>query len=997
MFHPRTNALRVVFDCAVSLNDFIYEGPDLMNPLVNVLMRFRRYQYAVCSDIRKMYLNIRMLPSDRGAFRFLWWPNGDLSLEPVEYRAAVHIFGSKSSGFIANNCVRKLAATASGSVRDVLSNDLYVDDQASSFKCVNEAVSTVTGCRNVLDSANLHLTKFISNSSEILASVPVEDRAECDKVLMSDESSILGINWEIKTDMFTFTCKLPENDVLPTRRNMLSAVARIYDPLGIVSPALLSVRLVLQSKSHLEWDAYDDEMFSVWENFQESVKLINTVKLNRCYNSEFEPQRTELHGFGDASESGYAYVLYLRHVSIDGKISVSFVTGKSRVAPKFKGKISQATIPKLELNASAVLAVLSTKVIKWLDIKVDESYFWCDNESVLKCINATDKRFPVYWSNRLGKIYGNSTPEQWRYVPTDSNPADVGTRAIDSAEFSRKMQFWLNGPQFLLESEEYWPEQPRYSGTNDFTVLCTDVDVLMFISGAETECAAADNFQIRSSAVGAESDSVPACGVGESPHCLMIDNNNDDTLQRLINYYSSLPKLLRVVARVLRFMKNPTAVHRADITADDIESARLAVIRYDQKLKLNVKHIQSLNPVNDQKGVLRVKTRLAKSVNISYDTRFPVILSKGSHLTNVIIRHEHCVSGHASPHQTLCQLRKRYWVINGMNAVKRVSSKCRICIERNARPLEQKMSDLPDERTRPSGPFVYVGLDYFGPFYCVVGRRRFKRYGCVFVCLSTRAVHIEMVNALDTPSFLCSLSRFISRRGPTKEIFSDNATNFTGAQDEVKDVKLLYDADMVNDFCAQNGISWHFHPPLGSHHGGHYERQIRSIRRHLGGLTQEQELSEDNLCTVLCLCEKIINDRPLSSLSSDPNDLTPLTPSTILLLRGNSSSPMFDSDLSPRQFHKQAEYLADIFWARWQKEYVNTLSLRQKWHTQKPNVKVNDLLLMTGEGKKRGQWPLARVLEVFTEADGLVRKVKVKCKGGVRTRPITKLAMLEAA
>jgi hypothetical protein len=199
----------------------------------------------------------------------------------------------------------------------------------------------------------------------------------------------------------------------------------------------------------------------------------------------------------------------------------------------------------------------------------------------------------------------------------------------------------------------------------------------------------------------------------------------------------------------------------------------------------------------------------------------------------------------------------------------------------------------------------------------------------------------------------------------------------------------------MSKYSVKNGFEWYFHPPHGSHHAGHYERLIRSIRKGLRGLTNEQEMGEDVLVTFLCEAEKILNDRPLGPVSDDPNDFTPLSPNLILLLRHNPCKAIFDANNVPRQFHKQAQYLSNIFWKRWLKEYLPSLQARQKWCSQLRNLMVGDLVFMCDEGYPRGKWPLAKVVEVIYDLDKNVRRVIVKDKIGLKERPISKLALLE--
>jgi len=953
VFHPRKGSIRIVWDCALSLNDFLFEGPDLLNAIAEVLIRFRRFPYVVCSDIKKMYLSVKVPESDRGALRILWWKDGNVRSDPAEYRATVHMYGAKSSGFVANYCVRKLADEVTDeTVSQMIKDDFYVDDQVSSFKDEREAAQVVNRVKEVLIQGGFKLTKFVSNSRLVANSLPKDDLiASTEKMfdVPGFKHSVLGVEWEVMSDSLRFPVGVPE-ETSPSKRSFLSAAAKVFDPLGMMSPATLPLRATLQEKSHLSWSESDADLEQRWQQVCEVMQLLLSMKVPRCY----VPQRlsqvvdVSLHGFCDASNTGYAFVVYVRQVDVSGEVAVSFVIGKSKVVPKFKGHIPQATIPKLELNAAAKLVRLVRRVKDCIDVDASRCVYWCDSMAVLSSIDSTTQRFPVYWSNRLAVIHEFSNEDEWRFVPTKKNPADVGSRGVSAKKFTKDMEFWIYGPEFLKQDENQWPivEKPK-----------------------------------------PVPEIVLATAESHAKHSL---------LSKVIEYYSDLSKLVKVIARLIRFMRATKRQDRQPLSVEDLKQSLMSLIRYEQQ-SIVKSSIKRLRPISDCLGVLRVQSRLCQAKHLSDDVKFPIILPKNSHLTDLIIGKEHHVSAHAGPRHVLVQLRQKYWVIDGIKSVKRVVSQCRKCREENARSLQQQMSCLPDERITPSYPFQCVGLDYFGPFYCKVGRRRFKRYGCIFVCMASRAVHLECVNSLESSAFLCALMRFVSRRGMPSVIYSDNATNFRGSQDEIKEIRAKNEESLC-DFALNKGIEWKFHPPLGSHHGGHYERLIRSVRRTLRGVTSEQEMSDDNLSTVLCEVEKVLNDRPITALSNDPNDELPLTPNLVLLLRGNSCQSMFSENYNgPKLYHKQAQFMADVFWKRWLREYVPMLQTRQKWLDPKRSLKVGDLVLMTGEGYQRGQWPIAKVIEVCKEKDNLVRTVIVKCKSGTKERPVTKLALLEAA
>ncbi|XP_043199980.1 uncharacterized protein LOC122369359 [Amphibalanus amphitrite] len=308
------------------------------------------------------------------------------------------------------------------------------------------------------------------------------------------------------------------------------------------------------------------------------------------------------------------------------------------------------------------------------------------------------------------------------------------------------------------------------------------------------------------------------------------------------------------------------------------------------------------------------------------------------------------------------------------------------------------MSDLPPERVTPDEPpFTKVGCDYFGPFFVKSGRRQSKRYGVLFTCLATRGVHIEVANSLDTSSFINALRRFQARRGQVQYIRSDNGTNFVGAEHELREAVSNLNSEEVHNFLLQKGITWIFNAPGASSHGGVWERQVRTIRKVLEALLQEQTMDDEAVHTLMCEVENVINSRPLTPVSSDPADLEPITPNHLLLLRGGAVPPgiFVRSDSFSKRRWRQVQYLADIFWKRWVSEYLPLLQHRQKWMKTERNLSVGDLVLVVDLSLPRLQWPLGRVAEVFPDASGHVRTVIVKTARSVLKRPINKLVLVQ--
>ena len=251
---------------------------------------------------------------------------------------------------------------------------------------------------------------------------------------------------------------------------------------------------------------------------------------------------------------------------------------------------------------------------------------------------------------------------------------------------------------------------------------------------------------------------------------------------------------------------------------------------------------------------------------------------------------------------------------------------CFSCSKQNQLPMTQKMADLPNERVASQEPpFTYVGGDCFGPFH--VKRRRCleKRYGVLSTFLTIRAVHVEIAHSLDTCSFINALRRFIAIRGVPQEIRYDNGTNFTIADKELRQAIEKWNQEMIKEFLQQKEILWVFNPPTASHMGGVWERMIRSVRKIFNAILKEQNLIEESLVTLMCEVEAILNNRPLTKFSHDSNDLQALTPNHLLLLRTGPSFPpgMFSrEDQYSNKRWKQVQYLSDVFWKRWTREYL---------------------------------------------------------------------------
>jgi hypothetical protein len=347
----------------------------------------------------------------------------------------------------------------------------------------------------------------------------------------------------------------------------------------------------------------------------------------------------------------------------------------------------------------------------------------------------------------------------------------------------------------------------------------------------------------------------------------------------------------------------------------------------------------------------------------------------------------------------LATLWQKYWIPRAGSLIKAIVSKCVFCRKYHAQRGEQKMADLPKDRTVAGKPaFSHVGVDYFGPFEIKRGRTVHKRYGVIFTCFNTRAIHLEVAYSLDTDSCINSIRRFIARRGPIESIRSDNGTNLVGAQRELQEEIQRWNLSKIGKSLQQNGIKWDFNPPAGSHFGGVWERLIRSVRKILYALLQEHagRIDDEALQTLFCETEHILNNRPITSVSDDPNDLEALTPNHFLMLRSSDSPPpgLFTvEDNYVRRKWRQVQHLTNMFWKRWVKEYLPLLQKRQKWLKPQRNICIDDVVLVV-DNAPRNSWSMGRILSVHKDKKGFVRTATVRTRSTTLQRPIDKLCLI---
>ena len=985
-----TTKVRIVFDASasyngVSLNDVVHQGPKLQRNLQNVLMRFRKHSVALVGDVAEMYLRVGLTELDQPYLRFLWRESPERPVETYQFTRLV--FGVNASPFLAqfvsqHNAVRfaKIYPLASETVL----KSTYMDDNMDSMPNTDKCIALYSQLNQLWEKAGMHVRKWLSNKTEVLEKIPPKDRAS--QVNLSESElpvmKTLGVLWVAKDDQFSFHCNTPKSDMKITKRNFLKTIASVFDPLGFIAPYIVTAKVLMQNiwVVGVDWDEeLNNEIKAQILQWFHDLKHLDTIHLPRCIQEEdreHELKEMSIHTFVDASNVAYGAVLYLRSEYEDGSVSVRFVAAKGKVAP-----LEATSTPRLELLGAVIGLKLTESIAKSLELEMNCVTFWSDSLNVLFWVRNQSRQLKTFVANRVSQIHQSSSPHQWRYVDTRSNPADLVSRGA-SVTMLAKSELWWNGPTFLKDEPIQWPENKVET-----------------VASAKAE--------------------VKKCKQ-QTFHVTHTQTNEPEWRLRP-ERFSQWFRLIRVSAWVMRFIENckvkKESRMQGPLTVDEIGDRVKDIIRETQKDCFRNEYeclrkgkeipasskLLKLNPKIDSEGMIRSDGRLAFAEFLSYDTKYPIILPRKNPVTQLIVRHYHESTNHGGTNQTLSALSSKYWIIAAREEIRDVENSCMMCKRRKAKTAQQIMAPLPKIRLSvPLRAFAHTAVDFAGPFITVQGRgkRRMKRYLCLFTCLTTRAVHLEMAYGLDTSSFLNAFYRMVNRRGLPVKMLSDRGTNFIGAEKELKELvnELMKSKNKIKESTANKGIVWQFNPALAPHWGGVHETMIKTAKIAIYAILQSADITDEELVTAFTGAEALVNSRPLTYQSANPSDCPPLTPNHFMFGQvGGQFAPESVDEVpyNPVKRWRRIQELVSHFWKRWLREWLPGLNRRSKWNHETRDITVGDIVLVINPDVPRGSWPLARVTKVFPSRDGHIRAASVRVGDKEITRPIVKLCPLE--
>jgi len=975
-----TTKLRVVFDASapsstnISLNDLQMIGPTIQSDLLSIVLRFRTYPYVMSADITMMYRQVLMTTEHCPLQRIVWRHNPTDPIQTFELKTVT--YGIASSSFLAIRCLFELAKeneTSYPRIAQIIRESMYVDDVLCGAHSVQEASRIAGDLKRILKSGGFELRKWIANHSDILVGMSnTDDSNEILELGANQNIKTLGLMWSCHSDHLIYQINIDNSEKHVSKRTMLSAISKIFDPLGLLSPCVVIAKMMLQELwlSKSDWDEpLTDKNAKKWKEFKSELSLLRDLRITRCASCP-SPELVEIHGFSDASKTAYGACVYLRTVDTQGRVFVHLLCAKTKIAP-----LKPLTIPKLELSAAVILTRLVKKVTESIDIVIHRIYYWSDSTIALAWISTRPHLLKTFVSNRVSEIQSLSNSSEWRHIRTKENPADLLSRGLMPRQL-KASSLWWRGPPWLMSEEQEWPANTIAEDTQTQlpemkTNLCSHVST----QGSEIS--------------------------------FSFEN------------FSNLNRLERTIAWCKRFKTNclkPKGERQlGPLTCSEINNANICLIKIAQRecfsteirtllkgKQIDVKsNLLKLNPFVHSDGTLRVGGRLDHS-SYNFNKKHPLIISGKHHLTKLIFKREHIKLLHVGPQALLAAIRDTYWPISGRNISKKIVHDCVVCFRNNPRSIQALMGDLPADRIQPSYPFQITGVDYGGPFLVKDRKGRgckiSKCYVSLFVCFATKAVHLELVPDLSTNAFILALRRFASRRGMPSKICSDNGTNFVGAHSELKELGnfLLNNHDELLACFTNERCDWSFIPAYSPHFGGLWESGIKSTKHHLKRVMGNALLTFEELYSLLTQIEAVLNSRPLTPLSSHPSDLSALTPAHFLIGRPLTSVPNPDVTHIPQSRLDRFQHLQQLqqhFWQRWSKEYISELQCRTKWKVKSPQICEGTLVLVKDDTPPM-KWRMGRLIQLHPGRDSIPRVVSIQTSKGVIRRSVTKICPL---
>ena len=1001
-------------NCGVSLNSCLAAGPNSLNPMLDVMLRYRCRPVGVQFDMAKAYNTLRTGPVERNVRRFVWrfspadeWQ--DFALDRVHFGDAC----AATQLEVAKNLVADTGYHIDPEAALRIKEDMYVDDLLSGG--TTEQVARFVGQKTENGTYNGTFAQILAIGNFRIKAISISGQKP------SEESNllgnhVLGYNYDVETDMLSIPfplnlsrkrrsvreeANLTAADVgilkskTLTKRILLGVVNGFGDFLGIASPFIMRYKVLMRQLFLLEepltWDEPIPQSNSHdWINLMMETLESGPLFFPRCVRpcDAIPGKGPVLIGCSDFGESGFDARVYLQwelQPGSDTRYAANLIMCKARVPP-LKG----LTVPRGELTGLTLQSRLMVTVVRALQKLEDppvSAVMLVDSKCALSSVYSVKLLLP-FFQNRVSEVRENMSyfrklcpMEEIQYVESALNPSDISTRATATISQLGPGSLHQTGPEFFRLPREEWPVSQSYSAADIPSCEYKIRDKLVF--------SAAVRFNFVKSGL------YPA--------------NPWTVVEELLHYSNSIDKIKRILARYLRglgsilrksgklVMENPTAYDliASEPTRDELWKAERLLLLHGMpqtKEALDNGKLDSLLPVYEGKLIV-TRGRLGESsLEKLLGVKSLPILMPESRIAHLYMVQAHCGEFglvHRGAVATLARSRNKVWITKGRNLARKVSNNCPICIKNRKQLLVQQMSEIREESTTVAPPWQHLALDFAGPITVkgeVNRRAKLKSWILVYTCRATKAVCLLATSGYSTADFLCKHEEMVFRKGRPESVVSDRGSQLVAAGVTIANKDLpINKLDWKQVTAVNCATNWTFVPIGGQHRNGLSEASVKVLKKSLSlAIHPSVELTYAELVTLLARISHSINSRPLSirnvsSNSQQEDILLPLTPNHLLLGRASIDIPDLDYDTDNR-FSARLAYVQQVFqswWDRWIRDILPTLVPCKRWKDAKKNISEGDVVMMKYEGNMKDDYRLAIVKKTFKDKKGLVRTVKV--------------------
>ena len=1034
----KTTRMRLVINSSLkcpktglSLNDLMMKGPNVLGDIWELLMRFRGYRFGLISDISKAYHSLKTGLLEKH-LRKVVWRHGRQGTVWRVYAFLVVAFGDRIAAVLLQIAIRitnEMYKTVDLVASHKLLYDMFVDDLISGGELLE--VLRFMGNRDIdTGKCDGTMVQIMEKGGLFFKAMQMSGELDEEQLELLG-GAVLGIGWSSERDRFIFkisinvsqrkrkqptgedvtknTIYLLEGATL-SKRICLSVVNSIFDPIGMLTPLTIILKVMLKrmfSKEYnLSWDdGLPKELHKQWV---EVLQMLVGVELefDRSIMPITAVGRAILAAFWDGSDEAFAAVIYAIWLAMETEVpmEVRLVASKARVAADWeKNTVRQ------EMNGAVLMTRLLVKVVRALDIKPQRVWAAGDSETVLASREKHSGYFSEYYGNRVGETHDNQKKieefcpvgesGEWWHIKGSDNPADRPTRLDTKPDDIMYGSTWQRGEDFLKLPRCQWPLERNFAGDgkDKVTIPRTEVnrkyrdmveigvhsnsvriteleEVVLRVEGAAVECMATR--VVAENMMGPEHPDNPIVKKFLGGH---ITNDWQVLLKRTMVYFQWLAKVVRG--------------RTGDQTVSAYHMAMLFWIKQAMPATRQAFKDKKLEKLTlwEKDGMLVVSGRAMEGLKHYFGVDHLPVLMSSSRVAEIVMLDAHN-SDHGGRDTTLVTATQVVWIVGGRRLAGKVVMLCVRCRYLRKKLEGQKMAPLPPSLAVPAPPFTNVGLDLFGPLIVkkMGGAKStrgvqgtFKVWGVLILCLNTKAVKLYIAAGYSTADFLMSFEQFTSDHGRPATVHSDRGSNLVCAAKEVDSPD--YDWDIIEK-SSGGKTRWIFCPSGCQFRNGAAESFVKKTKRTLAHTYGGKSLTFHELETALKRAASILNSRPMSAICCrkggvDPDFITALTPNMMLLGRANCDAPLKNYEDSETPLAR-LQYIAEIeslFWHQFKVQDFHSLVPTQKWRVEKRNMRQGDVVLILYSGKsKSAEYKLGRIVAVEVDPDKLVRTCLVR-------------------